>query len=419
MRMPRAIWRATTLFFLLLITTTTAPTISYSQPLQVSNTPTPAATPTTIPCDPATLKLMIQAVSHEWAAQGATHDALVNLNKSMFTCYFGGKNLPNCDIGTLSELQLTLSLAETAGQTPPVDQQVAYANILAACLGTTPSQLGSTPSAPGPASTPAAPPAPPGTAAAAPDCDALLADWMLHGEPGLTSASDLATFYATLLKCYAGDSYTRTCNLNALAQIHLDLRETVGKAITPDTICGYEPTLFGCLAYQPVLLAGFGGLAAGYGGAGGGSSGGGTGGGNDGGGTGGGTNDTGSALPGGPYVVKQTRSLGGETIGGQVCSLTAPFSVAVKAPAIGFAFGFVPAAADHGSWTYAYNIKKAGETHSASGTYTIAQAGKDGTLTLTMKGRDQVAFKGFSGPFPVNYSFNLVPSGNTPCKPAK
>lgn len=118
---------------------------------------------------------------------------------------------------------------------------------------------------------------------------------------------------------------------------------------------------------------------------------------------------------GGPYVVKQTRSLGGEKISGQVCSLTKPFVVLSAAPKVSWAFNFVPQSANKGAWTYAYNIRSAGETHSASGTYSVSVPAKDGSLTLTMTGRDNVAFKGFSGPFPVNYSFDLVPSGQAPC----
>ncbi len=117
----------------------------------------------------------------------------------------------------------------------------------------------------------------------------------------------------------------------------------------------------------------------------------------------------------GPYVVKQTRSLGGETISGEVCSLTDPFQVTVVSPKVTFLFNFIPAAADHGQWTYAYNISQAGETHDAKGNYTIRDAGGDGTLVLSMTGSDGVAFKGFAGPMPISYGFNLVPSLAVSC----
>ena len=117
----------------------------------------------------------------------------------------------------------------------------------------------------------------------------------------------------------------------------------------------------------------------------------------------------------GPYIVKQTHSLGGEKISGQVCSLTMPFTVLSATPKVSWAFNFIPQSASAGGWTYAYNIASAGETHSASGKYSVSAPAKDGSLTLTMTGRDNVAFKGFSGPFPVNYSFDLVPSGQAPC----
>ncbi len=117
----------------------------------------------------------------------------------------------------------------------------------------------------------------------------------------------------------------------------------------------------------------------------------------------------------GPYVVKQIVSLGKETISGVVCNVANPFTVQAVAPAVSWSFLFVPASGTQGAWTYAYNIKSAGETHSASGTYTITPAGKDGTLLLTMTGRDNVAFKGFSGPMPIRYSFNLAPTGGPAC----
>lgn len=117
----------------------------------------------------------------------------------------------------------------------------------------------------------------------------------------------------------------------------------------------------------------------------------------------------------GAYAVKQTMTLGGEAISGAVCSLTQPFSVNFNTPKVAFVTGYVPTSASQGTWTYAYNISSAGETHNASGSYTISSPSPDGTLVLTMTGKDNVAFKGFSGPFPTHYSFKLVPSTTTPC----
>jgi hypothetical protein len=117
------------------------------------------------------------------------------------------------------------------------------------------------------------------------------------------------------------------------------------------------------------------------------------------------------------YVVKQTKTLGGEVISGAVPCLTAPFAVTSVTPKVTFVFQFIPAAALKGAFTYAYSIPSAGETHSAIGSYTISEQ-KDGTLVLSMTGRDAVAFPHFNGPFPVNYSFNLVPSGPSACSAA-
>ncbi len=119
--------------------------------------------------------------------------------------------------------------------------------------------------------------------------------------------------------------------------------------------------------------------------------------------------------PQGPYVVKQIRSAGGETISGEVCSITDAFDVTFKAPAVTFITRFVPQNDSSGNLSYAYSLPKAGETHDATGTYTLSLASADGTLLLSMKVSDHVVFKGFDGIMPVNYEFNLVPSMNTSC----
>ncbi len=117
----------------------------------------------------------------------------------------------------------------------------------------------------------------------------------------------------------------------------------------------------------------------------------------------------------GPFVVKQTVTLGHETISGTVCDITKPFTVPAVAPNVSWNFNFIPADASKGTWTYAYTIQSAGESHDASGTYTIGLPAMDGTLTLTMKGSDHVVFTGFNGNLPVSYQFNLVPTNPAAC----
>ena len=121
--------------------------------------------------------------------------------------------------------------------------------------------------------------------------------------------------------------------------------------------------------------------------------------------------------PGGPYVVKQVESLGGEVISGQVCSLSHPFFVNSATSKAAWVFNFLPQAANHGSVTYAYSIPSAGEAHTAAGSYTISPPDKDGTLHLSLTVSDHVTFKGFDGKIPLSYKFDLVPSGNTSCPP--
>jgi hypothetical protein len=164
---------------------------------------------------------------------------------------------------------------------------------------------------------------------------------------------------------------------------------------------------------------GGGGVSSGggsNGGANGGSSGGGTSSGNGGSVSGGnGTPNSGGNSGSGAYVVKQTESLGGETISGFVCSRTAPFGVSARTSKVAWVFGFVPRDATHGQVTYAYSIPSAGEAHDATGTYTLSSAAADGTLLLSMAVSDHVTFKGFDGNIPLHYQFQLVPSESAPC----
>ncbi len=114
-------------------------------------------------------------------------------------------------------------------------------------------------------------------------------------------------------------------------------------------------------------------------------------------------------------MVKQIRSLGGETLSGVVCSTSKQFSVTFTTPKVTFTTLYIPNDATNGKLVYAYSIPSAGESHDATGAYTISPPGKDGTLLLTEQVRDHVVFKGFDGVLPVNYSFNLVPSQDTSC----
>jgi hypothetical protein len=112
----------------------------------------------------------------------------------------------------------------------------------------------------------------------------------------------------------------------------------------------------------------------------------------------------------GPFTVKQTETLGGETLSGMVCDITKPFAVFAVAPAASWSFLFLPTTAEGGAVSYAYSIPSAGESHNAAGTYTIGQPATDGTRVLTMAVRDHVVFKGFDGVIPVSYHFSLVPA---------
>jgi len=117
----------------------------------------------------------------------------------------------------------------------------------------------------------------------------------------------------------------------------------------------------------------------------------------------------------GPYVVKQMETLGGEAISGVVCSVSLPFSVNSVTPKISFVFVFAPLDARHGKVAYKYSIPSAGESHDATGNYTLSPAGTDGTLLLSLTVSDHVVFKGFDGNIPLRYKFDLVPSTTVTC----
>ena len=117
----------------------------------------------------------------------------------------------------------------------------------------------------------------------------------------------------------------------------------------------------------------------------------------------------------GPYVVKQIETLGGETISGVVCSVSLPFSVNSVTPKVSFVFVFTPLDAQHGKVIYRYSIPSAGESHDATGTYTISPASPDGTLLLSFVVSDHVVFKGFDGNIPARDKFDLVPSTTVTC----
>jgi hypothetical protein len=165
-----------------------------------------------------------------------------------------------------------------------------------------------------------------------------------------------------------------------------------------------------------------GGVGGSSGGAGGGSGGSGGGSGSGGSGGSGGGDGSAEATATQPpdvqpviYHVKQIETLGGESISGIVCSLTKPFSVLSVTPHVTFSFNFVPLNEQRGNVTYVYSIPSAGESHDASGTYSLTSVDNQGTLQLTLSVSDHVVFKGFDGNIPNRYKFNLVPTAGAPC----
>jgi hypothetical protein len=117
----------------------------------------------------------------------------------------------------------------------------------------------------------------------------------------------------------------------------------------------------------------------------------------------------------GAYTVKQIETVGGETINGSVCDVRRPFAVNAATSRVGWVFLFSPTGnGGTGSVSYAYSIPSAGESHTATGTYTVSDSDPNGTRHVDLTVSDHVVFKGFDGNIPLNYKFDLVPAADCP-----
>jgi hypothetical protein len=155
-----------------------------------------------------------------------------------------------------------------------------------------------------------------------------------------------------------------------------------------------------CVA--PATTGGAPGVLVGAG-AGGGSAGGGS--------AGGGSQPNTNAPPEvlGPYRVVKVMDRAGELVDGIVCSIAEPFVVHMQTRPATFDIKFEPADKSRGTWTYAYDIPRAGESHRAHGEHVVSAAAADGTRSLTIDGPDFVTFRGFAGPMPMHYVMGLAP----------
>lgn len=128
-----------------------------------------------------------------------------------------------------------------------------------------------------------------------------------------------------------------------------------------------------------------------------------------GGGAGGGSGGAAARETRGPYHIVKVMNLGGEMVDGVVCGIGQPFVVRMQTRPATFDIKLEPADNAHGTWTYAYDIPRAGESHKASGEYTMSPQAADGSRSLTIDGKDYVTFRGFAGPMPMHYVFGLIP----------
>jgi hypothetical protein len=117
----------------------------------------------------------------------------------------------------------------------------------------------------------------------------------------------------------------------------------------------------------------------------------------------------------GPYIIKQMESQEGETVQGDICNLTKLFAVMVRTTEVTYAFNFSPEGFEHGKWMYEYSLPSTGETHAASGTYSLDQPDKDGMRLLSMTGSDHVVSEGVDESRSVDYKLGLVPTEIANC----
>ena len=137
----------------------------------------------------------------------------------------------------------------------------------------------------------------------------------------------------------------------------------------------------------------------------------GAGGGAGGGAAGGGSQQNPNAPPEvlGPYRVVKVMDRAGEVVDRIVCSIAEPFVVHMQTRPATFDIKFEPADKSRGTWTYAYDIPRAGESHRAHGEHVVSAAAADGTRSLTIDGPDFVTFRGFAGPIEMHYVMGLAP----------
>ena len=115
----------------------------------------------------------------------------------------------------------------------------------------------------------------------------------------------------------------------------------------------------------------------------------------------------------GPYGVLKTMNMGGEILSGAVCDVRSPFQVGFETPTISWSMAFVPDAAQQGgsgTLSYAYSFPSLGESHDATGTYTMSVPDPTGVRHVALSSSDHVVFNGFDGNIPMSYKFDLVPA---------
>ncbi len=112
----------------------------------------------------------------------------------------------------------------------------------------------------------------------------------------------------------------------------------------------------------------------------------------------------------GPWEVKQTQVQGDERLSGVVCTTQVRFKVHSTTSTTSFDILFVPKTYNSGEWSYFYVLSDLGENDLAYGDYVISDPGPDGSMMVTMSGKDNAKYNGGETNVPIHYTFALVPS---------
>jgi hypothetical protein len=390
----------------------------------------PTATPNPLAIQPGEctrdlFNNLMQGAIQSWTDTGQlSQDMLNSLLYGMTNCYasLDVATVPTCD-QQAAQQEIVFILNSLSTQHPLTnDEYQSLLQVLNTCYSAPPSQVTDQ----GPTATPNPLAIQPGECTHDAFNSLMQAAIQSWTDTGQLSQDMLNSLLYGMTNCYASLDVAGvpTCDQQAAQQEIVFILNSLSTqhSLTSDEYQSLLQVLNTCygseLNINALTVGGLGGSAGNNGG----GNGDGAGGGNSAPGGGGQGDGGGSTQPGGPaeeyvgpYHAVKVMDLGGETLDGTVCTINQLFVVSMATPKINFDIQFVPTDKTQGTWTYAYNFPDLGETHDASGGYTISAPAADGTRSLTIDGSDHVVFNGFDGSIPMHYIIGLSPSAEAAC----